>query len=150
MNQELEARYSELQKELQEVTQKFQKESQDILKKSFVEFFNNNEEVKSILWVQYTPYWNDGEECVFRVGDVYFSNASEQDDLDQLSPWGEYEGDNEDIWERCAYDLNKDAQWLDKFLSGSDMKEVMKSTFGDHVKIIATKEGFDVQEYDHD
>ncbi len=31
--------------------------------------------VTGVAWNQYTPYWNDGEPCTFRVGEVTFSFA---------------------------------------------------------------------------
>ena len=30
----------------------------------------NNKKIQEISWVQYTPYFNDGEECVFQIGDL--------------------------------------------------------------------------------
>lgn len=31
-----------------------------------------HEEVVGVAWNQYTPYWNDGEPCTFRIGEVSF------------------------------------------------------------------------------
>jgi hypothetical protein len=37
-----------------------------------------------------------------------------------------------------------------KAVGSSEMEDVMQAMFGDHVKVIATREGFDVEDYDHD
>ena len=37
----------------------------DLIKKIF-----ENKNIKSIYWTQYTPFFNDGEECIFRVNDL--------------------------------------------------------------------------------
>ncbi len=39
---------------------------------------------------------------------------------------------------------------LGKLMESNEMEGVMLATFGDHVKVIATRDGFDIQEYDHD
>jgi hypothetical protein len=37
-----------------------------------------------------------------------------------------------------------------RMICSSEMEDVMKAMFGDHVKVVATREGFDVDDYDHD
>ena len=37
----------------------------DLIKKIF-----ENKNIKVIYWTQYTPFFNDGEECIFRVNDL--------------------------------------------------------------------------------
>lgn len=36
------------------------------------------------------------------------------------------------------------------YSSCNEIDEVMRMTFGDHVKVVATKDGFDIDEYEHD
>jgi hypothetical protein len=49
------------------------KQAQDGIKASFEGFFKAFPEVKTIVWRQYTPYFNDGDECVFHVSELDFS-----------------------------------------------------------------------------
>lgn len=172
---ELRNKFNELVEQQRELAKQFQVTAQALFKETTKEFFEKNPAVKAVVWTQYTPYFNDGSECVFDVNDPTFTNA-EGADLNEVTGWGEYEGDNEKVW-ACEgwsisrlYDDSKD--WLadtrkaieesgtvldvamcDEFanlLTSGDMTDVMEAMFGNHVKVVATKDGFDVEEYDHD
>ena len=51
---------------LKEMKEKVQKELKPVLQ----DFMNSHSNIKAIGWTQYTPYFNDGDECIFRVGDL--------------------------------------------------------------------------------
>lgn len=57
----------------------------------FATFFRDYPEIKAVAWNQYTPYFNDGEPCEFRVGDFYgvsegmTGEDDESLDLDEVS-----------------------------------------------------------------
>lgn len=36
----------------------------------FIDFLKENPAVRSIYWDQYTPYFNDGDQCIFSVGEL--------------------------------------------------------------------------------
>jgi hypothetical protein len=135
-------------------------------KKSISTLFEQNPKLNAIVWTQYTPYFRDGDPCVFSVGEVSFTNAT-GDDLNDIS-YGEYDGENEDVVCLSTY-TSLDSTWIDektkvyaeeidfnlcvqlgKLMESDEMEGVMLATFGDHVKVIATRDGFDIQEYDHD
>lgn len=172
---ELKNKFDELVEQQRELAKKFQETAQSLFKETTKEFFDNNPAVKAVVWTQYTPFFNDGEVCVFRVNDPTFTNA-EGEDLNEVSPYGEYEGDNEKVWAIEAWSLknlyDESRDWLEgtrqaikesgsvinielcnqfeKMITSIDFEDVMRAMFGDHVKVIATKDGFDVEEYDHD
>lgn len=50
-------------------------------------------EVTGIGWVQATPYFNDGEPCVFRIGEPYFSFAGTHENEDSYFDYGWMEDD---------------------------------------------------------
>lgn len=54
---------SELQKNVAENSKK-------ALQKILKEYFKENKDILYIFWDQYTPYFNDGEECEFGITDV--------------------------------------------------------------------------------
>lgn len=141
-----------------ELRAKFQKDAQNLLKQICKDFFEKNPEIKLISWTQYTPYFNDGDTCTFRVNDIYFSNA-EGDDVDDITGWGEYDGENEDVFSDSAWGLKyhkvpnvniTQCEELSNILSHSDMEEVMLEMFGDHSAVRLTVNGFDITDYDHD
>jgi len=154
--------FDKLIAEQSELAKRFQAKAQELFKQTTKEFFDKNPAVTAIVWTQYTPFFNDGDTCEFSVNEPYFTNVK---DLDDLSRWGEYEGENENEWSECSWGFdyegthkNKifegvDKAMIDKFSSliqSSDMESVMKAMFDDHVRVIATRDGFDVEEHDHD
>lgn len=91
-------------------------------------------------WRQYTPYFNDGEECVFHMGEVsiLLHNEDNEDWLDNGFYYRETEQGHLAI---------NDA--VNEFVNSVPSAEY-KHLFGDHVKVIVTKGGIEVTEYtDH-
>ena len=119
---------------------------QEKLKKDFkaiiTKLFEENSELKAIVWEQYTPYFNDGDPCNFGLTEVVFTNAT-GDDLDDIS-YGSYDGENEDV---CVFSEYNE---VERLMTSSGMEDVMLATFGDHVRVVATREGFSISRFDHD
>lgn len=141
--------------EQEQLLNKFREEAQKLFKDITREFFDQNPGVNGIVWTQYSPYFNDGEDCVFNVHDATFTNATGAD-LRNIY-WGEYEGDNEDVWADECYPSdkregvdNESCKYFDKLICSDVMSDVMEMMFGNHVKVIVTREGFEVDDYDHD
>lgn len=102
--------------------------------------------LQAFCWRQYTPYFNDGEPCVF---------SANTDSL-TLRFAGDSEEDDEDDWWSRSYDPNwiktpRDEAGLAivAFL-GSFSNEDYLEMFGDHVEVNVSRAGVDVQDYDHD
>lgn len=61
-----------------------------------------HDEVIAVAWNQYTPYWNDGEPCTFRIGEVSFAFAGTTlDEDDKYFDYGWQEDEYEEtgrIW----------------------------------------------------
>ena len=153
--------FDKLIEEQSELRAKYQETAQALFKETTKQFFDNSPGVTAIHWTQYTPYFNDGDTCVFRVGDVYFTNANSEQ-MDDVSDWGAYEGEDESVWSETVWGFTyhtdrhfeginfKEAKQFSDLIESDDMKEVMEAMFGDHVRVVATRDGFDVQEYHHD
>jgi hypothetical protein len=113
------------------------------------------EGLEEIRWTQYTPYFNDGEACTFRIGSVYF----------KLKDAPEDSGDNEDGYQ-SVWDINyhrKEAkegehpattqlQAIVDLINNDEIEDVLYDMYGDHMEVT-----FDVaagkanaEEYDHD
>lgn len=171
MNKELNNAFEQLISDQAELQRKFQEQAQGLFKQITKEFFDKNPGINAVIWTQYTPYFNDGDTCEFRVNDPTFTNA-DGDDLDDVR-WGEYDGENEEVWacESLSYVLNSDRDYykdtaakilakggvdaescalFEKAICSSEMESVMLAMFGDHVRVVATRSGFDVSDYDHD
>lgn len=130
---------------------KLQKQLEVEIHKAFKEFFKTTPEVKMIAWTQYTPYFMDGDECIFSVNEMYFcKKVIEVDNIYDL------EDDEEEIVLEVPYWYSEkpknelDAKCQDFSNALHSAENFMQTTFGDHVTILATKKGFDIREYEHD
>jgi len=106
-------------------------------------FFAAHPTIGALRWTQYTPHFNDGEACEFRVNN----------DFDVLL--GKYIPDDDDSDDESnefveIHDV-EDGPTKEAIcsLERAVNEDVFLSAFGDHAKIIATPEGFHVTEYDH-
>lgn len=117
--------------------------AESLIKTAFLEFFNQCPRVKSVVWTQYAPYFNDGDPCIFRVHDPEVHAFNEGEDEDDYG-YGEsgilgnedFERETE-IFENLLFPLFK-------------RKDIMEHVFGSDSIITASREGFDIREYDHD
>lgn len=135
---------------------------QDSFKDVIKNVFDRCPDLQRIVWSQYSPYFNDGEECVFSVYPPTFTNYKNSDE-DLHLIWGSLDGDDLDdgVWaygKNCYHDLEKNTpeEYKDIFNEVSEamqrdaMEDVMRAMFGNHVYVVATREGFTVEDYSHD
>ena len=136
----------------------FQEKATSLFKQVTTNFFEQNPGIKAIVWNQYSPYFNDGDECVFSVNEPYFTNA-EGEELENVSCWGEYEGEDDDIFVEGAWSLGKEphegvnaasVKWFSDTIQSSDLEPILYDMFDNHVSVTATINGFEVTECDHD
>jgi hypothetical protein len=134
--------------------EELQRKCESTLKTVFQKFWERNPEVNSVVWHQYAPYFNDGEPCEFSVHDPLFSNASKEEDIDDIR-W-DYEGKNEEIWcwknygnlpDKVGKNFESDTKALSSFLCSSASEGTMKLMFGSDSRVVATREGFQTSDY---
>lgn len=104
--------------------------------------FEAHPELVGVRWAQYTPYFNDGEPCEFGVRELYYRTANTAEDA----------GDYEDGYESTPWrkeDKTPLHLAVDEFDRSRD-EDIMREAFGDHVQVTATREGVEVEEYEHD
>lgn len=125
------------------------------------ELFEKYPELKSFGWAQYTPYFNDGEECVFAARTdretIYINGVNEWDDdelvegaldLHKLAEDQEYK-DGKFIPKAHDAKAKKIVSAVYKFLQSFD-NDFLKEAFGDHVKVTVTADKTDIDDYQHD
>lgn len=147
--------FNNLNLELANVTKKFREKAKVLLSAKMKEFFKDHPNVEWIGWTQYTPYFNDGDECIFRVNDLHFGYENPED---VYSPYDGvcvgyskvygYENPDGRTFEEVYKDFNavKDVERT-LFSIGEDTFKVL---FGDHKFIRISKAGIDILDYDHD
>lgn len=123
--------------------------------------------ITSATWLQYTPYFNDGDSCEFGV-------RADEMDLGWPNLKGSVDEDDEDssAWSALYYlrkeidspkrqrlldagitvefatEVDKVASAIGKVLHANE--DMLEMAFGDHVKVTVTPNGLEVDEYEHD
>lgn len=150
---------------LQEQIKALQAEAAEQIKPLLQQFITDNPQVSKVFWTQYTPYFNDGDTCEFRLNDIQFLFGDDEADEDDEGYYSfgnaiengqrgyRYDGKFEPSeWlptlEQCSVETQAACEALQEELSG--LEDALKTLFGDHVKVIVTKDGVEVEEYDHD
>jgi len=146
--------------EFETLKKEFQAKAQVTFKDAFKEFWEKHPNIKAVVWCQYTPYFNDGDPCVFGVHDMWpltengekywkeeGGSAYAGEDFTPLGWKGKelqeaYVGE---ITLEEAQSARKALETIQKLPS-----EVFELIFGDHVMITATHKGFEVEEHEHD
>jgi len=130
-----------------------QKELQASFNDAAQAFFNKAPEGTTITWCQYTPYFNDGDPCVFGVGgiEVRFKPLEGEDKEMAEEEYGEDEGfchGEIDQTKELPKEVRADAKALTGFISSQE--ELMLALYDDHNIIRLSKDGATVSDYEHD
>ena len=78
--------------EIDALKKAYMKELQSSFNEIIKLFFEECPKVQAVVWSQYTPYFNDGDECVFRINEPHF--IVDGFDVDDLKDPYEYEDDD--------------------------------------------------------
>lgn len=146
----------------------FLKEGQQALKEFFHDFLSDTPEVEKIVWTQYTPYFNDGEPCVFCINK--FELKPNWELLSLRDKQSLLEGSYTESYEEydsyhygeasllrilyqdksCFSDENKNKlrYFSDEF--NKIPKDIFLDMFGDHCQVTVNRDGITVEEFDHD
>lgn len=119
------------------------------------DIFKTIPELKAISWIQFTPYFNDGDECVFSIREVIFYNFIPNRYFRYAE---EFEDDEypENYWAAGDYELGKNKTTLSeekiKFLKKFETtinqnRDFVKEIFGDHSKVIWNADGIKIEDY---
>ena len=135
--------FDDLEKEIKDLQTKMQERGFQCIKEISKEIFDKYPELHSFSWDQYTPYFNDGDECVFRVNDwlkVQFEDGYILEDWSSTSR---------------KYAKNESPKYMDAAdeaykLVSSIPEDVMKKIFGDHIEVTIRRNGIEVEDYEHD
>lgn len=114
--------------------------------------FEKSKLIDSISWTQYTPYFNDGDECTFGVNKDEPDVNGHQVYDDELNFLNEQIGSYQKRQPNPDYNAEEAAIYED-FCSAlaSIPDDFYRDLFGDHVRVTVHRAGrIEVEEYDHD
>lgn len=135
--------------EKKRVDQLLREKGETALRDTMKQFFAAHPDLKGVMWRQYTPFFNDGDECVFRLGEVEFA-IGDKDFTDTYSYSGKsWNSQTRNYDNGTSHPYYEDIKSLESKIHS--LKDVLKASFGDHTKIVITSEEIEVTEYtDHD
>jgi len=116
-------------------------------------------EVKAIRWRAYTPYWNDGSPCVFHVSDCgfLFEGADENDGDHEdgfiepsMVDWYRKEDNDPNYLSAITPKIVMATEKVEDALHSGHYNVELLEYFGDPAQVTATREGFDVEDYEHE
>lgn len=108
-------------------------------------------------WHQYTPYFNDGDPCIFGVGEMYAVPLGENTDDVGEGYWSWQEkygsiGPYNTFWETyaqiCPDTYARVLALADAIESGA-FNAALLELFGDHAEITVRKDEITIEEYSH-
>ncbi len=146
---DIKQKVKETREKLKTLKEDLEKKSKELFSESIKELFNIYPDLEIITWTQYTPYFNDGDECVFSANTDYPELVFK----DEMSLYEE-EGAEEVSSQRYDdKDKLKKAQEIEKqvisVLTSID-DDTYRAMFGNHVEVVVSRKGIEVNEYDHD
>lgn len=177
--------FNELKEMKAAYDRKLQQEGQAAVKDAFKDLFDKYPEVRSVVWCQYTPYFNDGDTCTFGVHEFDVNLGTDDSikadieakkvEMKVAADEGDYKkaqqlknqvdelmdrlgGDDDDYhYGESIYSLRRSKNPREVEIADSIRNlqrelpaDVLESVFGDHVQIVATRQGFKINEKDHD
>lgn len=134
-------------------------EVKSVAKQAFLDsvkdLFIKHPEMESFSWSQYTPYFNDGDECVFSAHtDTELISVNGDDGYEICGSDHDYTNAN-GVYESVPKPRE---QWHPMFDAQKSVAEVLgnfdnddyRAMFGDHVAVTVTKDAVETSEYEHD
>lgn len=117
----------------------------------------DDENVSAFGWQQYTPYFNDGEPCVFGANGLWAApqgrSRSEDEDpyestfhVEYGSIWGGYRNEIAPELE----DTRERLRTLNTAIERGEFDDVLLDAFGDHAEITVRRDGITVESYSHE
>lgn len=152
---ELQSKYDTLKQKIADAQQEFRDTAKELFREQSEALFEKHPRLEAFAWHQYTPYFNDGDECVFRVSTDYPKIKLTDPTEEEKEAW-----ESGEVWvysARRALSEGKEISELDRisidvvdFLEGFE-ESLMKDMFEDHVEVTVKRDGtVETDSYDHD
>lgn len=122
-----------------------QAEMKMILAAMFTKFFDAFPSIGTVHWTQYTPYFNDGDECSFTISSIEFNKlvygGIEDEEFDQGDSFSKSS-------KSIDYDTRRACTAFTDVLE--NMSDALENMLDNHVTVFVTRNGIEVEEYEHE
>lgn len=134
--------YRECRARMAELKKRNKNIGKEVFKDSCKSLFEQNPEIKSFEWRQYTPGWNDGDPCTFRG----YSNDPYVNGLNEYGEDSGYEEPETPLTDEQQKQHKKLVKRVTEFMADYDASE-LEDWFGDCVAITVTPKGIETTDY---
>lgn len=138
-------KYQELQVKVKAMRAEMREAFGEAIRDGATELFNKYPFLTAFGCTCYTPYFNDGDTCTYSVNSDYplvTFNFPGLPGEDNDSGYFDDSNPNKDV-AKAAYDDVR------TFLGSFDTED-FQSFFGDHIQFVVTRDGVEVEAYEHD
>lgn len=148
-------------KEYENIKKELTAQGEQVLKVTLRRVLRTYPEIEAISWTQYTPGFNDGDACEFTVGSVEVkfndptkvkptkvSKKRKDDDEDETHHEDEFIDVDYGLDDKNP--VHKEFKPILAEISNvvNTLSDVLEGMFGNGSRVIATKDGIKVEEYD--
>lgn len=130
----------EIRRKSLELREQFRVASSALFVDCVKELFVSHPDLERFSWVQYTPYFNDGDECVFSVRSDVIDVT-----LNVIDPSDGRPTERIDVWSRAPEETKATPRYqVAETVSGilnTIGDEMLRSMFGDHVEVVVHRDG---------
>jgi len=140
MNESM-SKYKDIKSQIRKAAEVAKIVTQSVFEGGAKELFEVYPVLTQFRWYQYTPYYNDGDACIFGAQTDYIYLNDEED---EFSKW-----DAEDSNQELSPELRAAGAAVLEFLKVFDDDDY-ESLFGDHCQVTVTRAGITVEEYEHE
>jgi len=130
---------AELRQKREELRKQILEQAKSAFNEEAKGLFAQFPDMESFSWSQYTPYWNDGDECVFSAHSDYPTITTQDGEFDEDSYYSENDPSPTALCYRAV------VEFLGQFGT-----EEYRDMFGDHVCITVFADRVEVDEHKHD
>lgn len=139
----------QVREEIKQLQEKARKMSHELFVEGSKQIFADFPELVSVSWRQYTPYFNDGDTCTFQAVNDYPAFVvmvdGEEIEEEEFSTAEYYKKYLNEKLLPFYPKMVAVTQWLSEFDD-----DYLFATFGDHAQVTLTRNGVNIDEYDHD
>jgi hypothetical protein len=139
----------ELKEQMRQLREELAQKAKDGFHESIQELFENHPSLIQFSWTQYTPYFNDGDTCYFSAHTDYFNLQTAEDEEEEFSNYSLYDGYGKDRVEKEMTPHLEAGKAILEVLAVFDSEDYEKM-FGDHCRVVVTREGVETEHYEHD
>lgn len=140
-----------LKADMKKLREEMAQQAKDGFHESVKELFEQHPTLISFSWNQYTPYFNDGETCYFSAWteDIDLQTADDMDNGFSAYQCTERDENGKRVPKKDITPFQKAGLAVLEVLEVFDGDDY-EGMFGDHCEITVTRDGVEVEEYEHD